>query len=324
MFLMLFVGSAALANDNTGTSGAVFLKIGPGARPVAMGEAYTGVADDIHSIYWNPAGLGFLKRPELTGMHMQYFQAIKYEFAAFAYPTESQGTWGFAVTNLHTDDLEARTEDTDASLGQFSANDSAYWLSYAYPVSSRLSVGANLKYIRQTLNDVQANAYATDGGLLYDTAWHDLRLGASMQNLGSRVKFVSESDPLPLTFRLGASAPVPLVSRNLRLASDLIMPRDHAMGVAVGGEYTGRLMDGLSYQVRSGYRTDSDVEGLSGVAAGGGLTFGRVSFDFAWVPFGELGNTYRYAIHIKFGAGDVEAQPNLQMQKARADDPLML
>src|SRR4029077_8125627 len=49
--------ACAFGKDQVGTSGAQFLKIGPGARPVGMGEAFTGVPDDIHAIYWNPAGL---------------------------------------------------------------------------------------------------------------------------------------------------------------------------------------------------------------------------------------------------------------------------
>src|SRR6202142_2086172 len=99
----------AFGSSDVGTSGAEFLKIGPGARPAGMGEAFTGVADDIHAIYWNPAGLGTLKTAEITGMHMQYFQSIQYEFAAFAYPTKENGTWGFATTNLHTDNIDRRT-----------------------------------------------------------------------------------------------------------------------------------------------------------------------------------------------------------------------
>src|ERR1035437_9224154 len=114
MGLLLLSLNVALPSDkNVGTSGAAFLKIGPGARPAGMGEAFTGVSDDIHAIYWNPAGLGTIKTPEITGMHMQYFQSIQYEFAAFAYPTKEHGTLGFAVTNLHTDNIERRTEDTD-------------------------------------------------------------------------------------------------------------------------------------------------------------------------------------------------------------------
>src|SRR5882672_3195597 len=129
-----------------------------------MGEAFTGVADDIHAIYYNPAGLSLLHSPEITGMHMQYFQNIAYEFAAFAVPT-AYGTLGVAVSNLHTDDLQRRTDDTDAAIGQFGAADSAYWLSYGKSVTSRLSLGANAKYIRQTIDSTNASAYAMDGGL---------------------------------------------------------------------------------------------------------------------------------------------------------------
>src|SRR6185312_10499950 len=66
LFLMSPFVSAA---SNVGTSGAAFLEIAPGARPVGMGQAYTGVADDIDAIYWNPAGLARMAHPELEAMH---------------------------------------------------------------------------------------------------------------------------------------------------------------------------------------------------------------------------------------------------------------
>ena len=312
--------------DQTGTSGAQFLKIGPGARPAGMGEAFTGVADDIHSIYWNPAGLGMLKVPELTGMHMQYFQSIQYEFAAFAYPTSNLGTMAFAVTNLHTDDIDRRTEDTDAAIGQFGSSDSAYWLGYGKELNSRLSLGANLKWIHQTLDSVVSNAYAGDGGILYNTDWHEVRLGATVQNLGSKVKFVNESDPLPLTYRFGGSAP--LLSRHLLVSSDLIIPRDHQVGMAFGTEYKGRISKDFGYAMRAGYRTDSDVDGFSGISIGSGLDVGRAAFDFAWVPFGELGNAYRFGLHLKFGPvpDSLESPSNVQMKQASAkpaQDPVI-
>jgi hypothetical protein len=40
-------------------------KDGVGARPLGMGQAFTAVSDDVTSIYWNPAGLGFLKDKEV-------------------------------------------------------------------------------------------------------------------------------------------------------------------------------------------------------------------------------------------------------------------
>ena len=315
-FLMVLLCSSLVfgfGNDNVGTSGAAFLKIAPSARPAGMGEAFTGVADDVSAVYWNPAGLGALKTTELTGMHMQYFQNIQYEFAAFARPT-AHGTWALSVANLHTDDIDRRTEDSDAPVGQFSASDSVYWLSYGRMLTSRLALGANLKYVRQSLDEATAQAWATDAGALYETGWRSLRLGASVQNVGTRVKFNNESDPLPLTFRLGASMPASQERKILKhtlLSTDLLLPRDHEVGLALGTEYRRALSPALAFSVRGGYRTDSDVDGLKGVAAGGGMTFGRATVDFAWVPFGELGNSYRFGLHLKFGEPQAE-QPVLQ------------
>jgi len=41
-------------------------ELGVGARAMAMGGAYVGVADDYSAMYWNPAGLGQIKRMELN------------------------------------------------------------------------------------------------------------------------------------------------------------------------------------------------------------------------------------------------------------------
>jgi hypothetical protein len=318
-------GVGAFGKDQVGTSGADFLKIAPGARPVGMGEAFTGVADDVHAIYWNPAGLATLHNPELTAMHMQWFQSIQYEFAAFAYPTENHGTWAIAVTDLHTDNIDARTEDTDAAAGQFSAIEGAYYVSYAKSVTDRLSLGGNMKFIRQSIDSTSANAFAVDGGALYDTRWNGVKVGSSIQNFGTKVKFVDESDPLPFLIRLGGSVSLnqtnaPAYFRNLLLSSDVILPRDHQPGIAFGGEYQGQMSRGLGYSLRSGYNTlNTDVGGLSGVSVGAGINFNRVSFDFAWVPFGDLGSTYRYAVRIRFGpSGAGKDEKPVRLQKAEA------
>jgi hypothetical protein len=314
----------AIGNSQVGTSRASFLKIGPGARPEGMGEAYTGLADDIDAIYYNPAGLATIKSPELIGMHMQWFQSIQYEYAAFAYPTQNHGTWGFAVTDLHTNNIDARTGDTDAPDGQFSAIEGAYWLSYANHVTDKLSLGANAKFIRETIDTTNANAYAADGGALYETGWKGVKLGASVQNIGTQVKLVNEADPLPLLVRAGGSIPLreanaPSVLRNMVLSSDIIIPRDHQVGLDLGGEYVGHLRDGFGYSLRSGYQTaNTDVSGLSGVSMGGGLIIGRMNVDFAWVPFGDLGNTYRLSLHLKFGPAGEDLNAPAQMKQASA------
>ena len=82
------VASLAQASDaKTGTSGAQFLKIGAGARPTAMGDAYTAIADDVNAVYFNPAGLTQLPAAQITAMQTQWFEGLDYAFGAFALPT---------------------------------------------------------------------------------------------------------------------------------------------------------------------------------------------------------------------------------------------
>ena len=45
-----------------GTTTANFLEIGIGSRATSMGDAYVAVANDVSSIYWNPAGLSHVAR----------------------------------------------------------------------------------------------------------------------------------------------------------------------------------------------------------------------------------------------------------------------
>ena len=45
------------------SSGADFLRLGGGARPLGLGEAFVGQADDASAIFYNPAGLAQLNSP---------------------------------------------------------------------------------------------------------------------------------------------------------------------------------------------------------------------------------------------------------------------
>jgi len=50
--------------------------------------------------------------------------------------------------------------------------------------------------------------------------------------------------------------------------------------------------------LRVGYKTNQDVG--SGITAGIGFKMGKVSIDYGYVPYGDLGNTHRISLGIKF------------------------
>ena len=59
--ITMAIGLVTFLNAQTinryGTTTANFLEIGVGSRATSMGDAYVAVANDVSSIYWNPAGL---------------------------------------------------------------------------------------------------------------------------------------------------------------------------------------------------------------------------------------------------------------------------
>jgi len=87
------------------------------------------------------------------------------------------------------------------------------------------------------------------------------------------------------------------------IAADLNVPRDNDLNAAFGTEY--RLSAGGESQIagRLGYQTRSAADlsdGISSVSAGVGYGWGPYDVDFAWAPFGDLGNTYRISFSGKF------------------------
>lgn len=288
-----------------------------------MGEAFTGIADDVNTIYWNTAGLATLKeKNEFVAMRAELFQDLQYNFFAFAHPTKSHGTFAVGLNNLNVTGIEQRTADTDAPDSTFASNDSAYTLAYARKLDmffgqgedAGLDLGLALKYVRQNLAGETANSIAGDLGALYRFDGRPISVGLAVQNLGSKSKFKSEADPLPLTINLGSSWRLGQnwamsgyqggsAKNGLLLALDLHAPRDNDISARMGTEFAYGWSENTTSSVRAGYQTgrNRQIEGMgTGVSAGAGVTYKFFSFDFAWVPYGNLGNTFRYSVKLRF------------------------
>ncbi|OGR66588.1 MAG: hypothetical protein A2X31_04515 [Elusimicrobia bacterium GWB2_63_22] len=294
----------AAAQSALGTSAFQFLQLGVGARPAAMGEAFAGVAGDVNSVYWNPAGLASLARRELSVTHAQWFGDITYSNLACAQPLKG-GTVGAAFNVLNTGDIQ-KADNTGLRLSDsYDMSEVMGLVSYARGFD-RLALGANLKFISSRIEEESAHSFAADIGALYSgfKPWgRRLGLGLSVQNLGTNAGYVAEEDPLPVTVRAGGALQL---HKNLLVVSDLNYT-EREINIHAGAEYA-RAFGTVVVAARAGYKDDTikELGALSGLTAGLGLKWKDCRIDYAWNSFTDLGSVNRISLGIEFGVPGAE------------------
>lgn len=71
------------------------IRIAVGARPLGMGKAFVGLADDLGSVYLNPAGIANPIRWQVTSMSGKLLEEYNYLSMSGLYPTQ-YGNLGIA------------------------------------------------------------------------------------------------------------------------------------------------------------------------------------------------------------------------------------
>ncbi|MCK4418446.1 PorV/PorQ family protein, partial [Candidatus Aerophobetes bacterium] len=178
--------------NGPGTTTASFLKIGVGARPAAMGEAFTALADDGTSLYWNPAGLTQIKQRELSATYNLWFQEIRQGYLSFGFPSLG-GTVGLGANYVDMGDIEGRDEEGNPT-GDFGASDTHLFAGYADKFKN-ISWGITVGWLEDKIEKDTKTTFLANIGLLYPLGERFI-LGVVAQNIGSKLG----SDPLPLTF----------------------------------------------------------------------------------------------------------------------------
>lgn len=288
--------SNALASSIGGTSGGEVLNIPVGARAIAMGEAYTAMADDVSSLYWNPAGIALLNQSQASFMYSQWLKDLAYHNASVATPLENGGL-GASLSYLSYGDIQGFDNQGNAA-GSVNAYSAVATVGGAF-LGDAWSAGFNLKGVQGALADVKATGVAADfgGSLIYpkEVMGGTLRMAGSIRNLGTGLKFIDQKDPFPREWRVGLAA-LEMFKQRLNVSMDYGQQRDLSGSVYAGAEYWA-----VPYlALRAGYAGNGTES--NGIRAGLGLKIKNVSFDYAFSPYGDLGLTHRYELTFRFGA----------------------
>ena len=333
------VCAAAVLIMAAAPSRAAFEDLGAGARAPGMGNAFVSIADDIYTLYYNPAGLGLLERPQLGTSYTSLFPGLKdgsnlsTSFMAYAHPL-AEGRKGTIATAWNSFSLSNLYREDSFILGY-----GRRWREVG--TGGELYAGANLKYLRSSFGSFPeaANAVPTgsfapgpdsdpllsgrhtqtaidgDVGLLYRLG-KNYSLGLDVMHVNQpNVAFApGEKDRLPAVVKLGADYRS-LIS-NLAIEYDTQKAptgaQDHTFTAAAERWFPKLFLGdiGLRGALSLGSRD------LKQATAGFSYRTRRFSADYAMsLPIGGVATTissHRVALTFRFGRA-TEEEESLEM-----------
>lgn len=311
--------------SKVGAAGGQFLKIGVGARANAMGGAYGAVANDLSSIFWNPAGLAEVSTMSAEFAYTQWLATYDHGFGALALPVGDGYTAAVSIVNLTSGDIPVTTVDKPEGTGSYyQVSDIAVAASFSGFLTDQFSFGVTVKYVQNAFSSVSASGFAFDIGTKYDTGIQGIKLGFSMHNLSTQLsydgtdlrtskKYEESLDMapldatylaypynLPIVFRAGISSEIINQEEHKLLAAvDFVTLTDVPEQLSIGAEYVWN--DFLSF--RAGYMFGQSQLGLSG---GIGLKYFGGAFggsvDYSINPTVNLGLVNRLTVSMYFGS----------------------
>ncbi|MEO0139153.1 MAG: PorV/PorQ family protein [candidate division WOR-3 bacterium] len=329
----LLAGFVGRVYADANAAGAVVLTIYPGSKAIGMGGAFSAIADDPSTIWYNPAGLGALQGGILYFVHAPWLRTLVqtgdsyFEFASLTSKT-SFGTFSFSFTYLTVGEVDLVYDGID--YGTTTPFDMVFTLGYGKELLKtnlgNLYAGGAAKLLysflipRQILirmgddpNSGSAWAYAVDGSV-YLRKWPGYSISFGLMNFGPGIRFGnSPPDPLPYSARLGvAVVPVYDTVNKLQIAFDIhkvlvyITKDIREMGIDsvladawmhIGANYT--FYDLVSFRV--GYFYDKRGARI-GWTFGGGINYKGLFLDIA-----DDTNIYEFN-----KTGDVDVKANLR------------
>ncbi|MBI3551366.1 MAG: PorV/PorQ family protein [Elusimicrobia bacterium] len=307
---------AAFRDKDAATGAGQFLKLGADARSEGMAEAVHAESSDANAVYWNPAGLAGLEYRHATITHGAYYQSVFYDYVAYAQPvpsvlggssrerelrTSQLGAFGAALIYMNAGPI-SEVDNAGNPTGQnFTPQDAAFIAGWGLPLTKNLDVGISGKYITSRVEEsAETGAFDLGARLHFLLFTMPYTISAGISNLGGRLRFIKEQELLPTTLTVGNTL---RPTKNSVLSFDMVAPRDGDPYPALGAEYRVPVDPGMAFALRVGYqhRTNTnDISGATSLSAGAGATFSRFSVDYAWLPYGALGDTHRFSLSYRF------------------------
>ncbi|MDE2510653.1 MAG: hypothetical protein KGL74_05980, partial [Elusimicrobia bacterium] len=141
---------------------------------------------------------------------------------------------------------------------------------------------------------------AADFGVLFPARFDGrLKTALTASNIGGKLTYEQTPEVLPQTVRFGSSF---LITPRWVVSADMAVPLKENYYAAAGTEYWLPTAGPWRLACRAGFNSQTlgSVDGFTGAALGFGLGFTGTTFDYAFVPYGGLGQAHRVSVTYAF------------------------
>jgi len=305
--LILLSGPVSLfAEGSIGTSGADFLELGVGSRPLAMGEAFAAEINDVNALYYNPAGLGSLRYPVFSVFHNELILDSRFESLSIAYPV--YGGWIGVSNSLFWVPVFDKIDINGETTGKVKFYNGNFTTGYGYDLGI-VYLGGSVKYIYQQIDTLFLSSFAVDLGILkgmylyspFDSPIRNFHIGFSILNLGT----TALDDPLPRMIRFGTSyKPTKWFGINLDMTENFINSSD-LYDFTYLFEESFRLNAGVEFNylellyIRGGWRFNDAGTYSLGFGFNYAVQNTAFSVDTSYSDNGIFGPVYSLSVTVK-------------------------
>ncbi len=194
LLIIAFVSPAFAGNkDRSGQAGASELMINPWARSSGWGSANMARVRGLEAMWGNVAGTAFTKKTELIFSHTQWLKGTGTNIFGFGLTQKigESGVIGFQVMSMNFGEIEITNGSSpDGGLGTYKPSLMNFAISYAKAFSNSIYGGILVKFVSESISDVNAIGVAIDAGIQYVTGEHDqVAFGVALKNVGPQMKF---------------------------------------------------------------------------------------------------------------------------------------
>jgi len=298
---------------------------GVGARPLGMGGTYIALADDVYTLYYNPAGLGYLRRSEFAAEYERLHVGLTDDskiyggFLGYVHPWDIESV---TVNTIKISDTEVKTERIENTLRMgalglgwvnFGLSDvykeDIYILGWGKRFTPRFAYGLNLKFLQEKyVQDLYTaidpvfdygatsslTALSSDMGILYNLS-PSVFLGITGMDLNQPDVGLKNEDKLPLRLKTG----VGLKAKQLAMGFDVLkVDEDLRFNCGVENWFIGRLI-----AMRAGMSLGS--RSLRNLSLGFSMDVKKFRIDYGFqfplTGIEETSGSHRMSFVLRFG-----------------------